>query len=108
MMENSEVNRHNCRYWSDSNPHWISESTQYPQKLNVWAGLLNDTLIGPFFIDGDLTAVKYEAMLRDQIVPRIREVSGDNFGEIWYQQDGAAPHYGVNVRAYLDREFPRR
>lgn len=29
-------------------------------------------------------------MLRDQIVPRIREVAGDNFAEISYQQDGAA------------------
>lgn len=44
-----EVNRHNCRYWSDTNPAWMLEShTQYPQKVNVWAGILNDTIIGPF------------------------------------------------------------
>lgn len=41
---NGEVNRHNCRYWSDANPFWMLEShTQYPQKINVWAGILNDT-----------------------------------------------------------------
>lgn len=104
-----EVNRHNCRYWSDTNPHWVREDhTQYPEKVNVWEGIFNDTLVGPFFIDGDLTAAKYEDMLRNQIVPRIREIAGDNFDDTWYQQDGAAPHYGRDVRAFLDTQFPHR
>ena len=34
---NGNVNRQNCRYWSDTNSHWMREDkTQYPQKLNVW------------------------------------------------------------------------
>lgn len=29
-----EVNRHNCRFWSDANPHWMMEiHTQRPQKV---------------------------------------------------------------------------
>jgi len=25
------INRHNCRYWSDINPHWMRENhTQHP------------------------------------------------------------------------------
>jgi hypothetical protein len=27
---------------------------------------------------------------------------------IWYQQDGAPPHYAVIVRRYLDEVFPNR
>lgn len=47
---NGFVNRHNCRYWSDQNPHWMIEGhTQYPQKLNVWAGIVGGRIIGPFF-----------------------------------------------------------
>lgn len=104
-----EVNRHNCRYWSDTNPDWMLDShTQYPQKVNVWAGILNNNLIGPFFIDGNLNADRYETLLRDQIIPRIREIAGDNFDETWFQQDGAAAHYGRRVRAYLDGQFPQR
>ena len=71
--------------------------TQYPQKINVWVGILNDTLIGPFFIDGNLNSRAYEELLRNQIVPRIREITGDNFQNIWFQQDGAAAHYGREV-----------
>ncbi|XP_058808948.1 uncharacterized protein LOC131674347 [Phymastichus coffea] len=106
---NGEVNRHNCRYWSDSNPAWMLENhTQYPQKLNVWAGIFNGTLVGPFFIDGNLTAASYEQLLRDQIIQRIREIAGYDYDVTWFQQDGAAAHFGQNVRAYLDAQFPRR
>ena len=105
---NGEVNRHNCRFWSDTNPNWMVEDhTQYAQKVNVWAGILNNTLVGPFFIDGNLTATKYESMLRNEIIPRIREIAGNNFNEIWFQQDGASPHYARDVRVLLDVEFPR-
>jgi len=62
---NGSVNRHNCRFWSDNNSHWMLEAhTQYSQKLNVWTSMLNNILIGPFFIDGNLNAVKYEDMMR--------------------------------------------
>jgi hypothetical protein len=27
---------------------------------------------------------------------------------IWFQQNGAPPHYGVNVRRFLDNQFERR
>ncbi|KAJ8934777.1 hypothetical protein NQ318_008666 [Aromia moschata] len=32
-----------------TNPHWIIEThTQHPQKLNVWAGIVANRIIGPF------------------------------------------------------------
>ena len=38
---NGAVNRQNCRYWAPQNPHWmIDVHTQYPQKVNVWAGIV--------------------------------------------------------------------
>lgn len=52
------------RYWADENPHWMRDShTQYKQKVNVWAGILCNEIVGPFFIDGNLTAEKYLDML---------------------------------------------
>lgn len=106
---NGHINRHNCRFWSDNNPHWMLEAkTQYPQKLNVWAGVLNNVLIGPFFIDGNLTAAKYEDMLRNQILPAIIAIVGENFERTWFQQDGAPPHFGRNVRNYLNTIFANR
>ncbi|XP_025267674.1 uncharacterized protein LOC112639065 [Camponotus floridanus] len=105
---NGNINRHNCRFWSDENPHWMIEAhTQHPEKLNVWTGLLAERVIGPFFIDGNLTAEKYRTMLERDIVPAIQRV-GDNFNEIWFQQDGAPAHYGRGVREYLNEVFPNK
>ncbi|KYN17352.1 hypothetical protein ALC57_10328, partial [Trachymyrmex cornetzi] len=93
----------------DNNSHWMLEDhTQYPQKLNVWAGMLNNTLIDPFFIDGNLNSAKYEDMLRNEIVPAIRRIVGDNFAHTWFQQNGTGPHYGRGVRNFLDTEFFNR
>lgn len=103
------VNRHNCRYWSNINPHWMrADHTQHPEKVNVWAGIFNGRVLGPFFIEGNLNAAMYENMLRDQIIPAIRNLTGGNLDEIYFQQDGAPAHYGIHVRRYLDATFHDR
>ena len=116
---NCNVNKQNCRYWSDENPHLFTEGhTQNPQKLNVWAGILGDRIIGPFFIEGNLTGEAYREMLNNLIEPSIvyevenqRDLEGNlNLDEdlLHFQQDGAPPHYAVVAREWLDRFYPRQ
>lgn len=116
---NGNVNKQNCRYWSDENPHIVVEGhTQNPQKLNVWCGILGDKIIGPFFIDGNLTGDAYVEMLNNLIEPSIvnevenqRDLGGNlNLNEdlIHFQQDGAPPHYAIITRRWLDRFYPRQ
>lgn len=108
---NGYVNRQNCRYWSSENPHEFREAhTQYPQKLNVWCGIMGDSIIGPYFIDGNLTGEVYLDLIENAVVPRIVEIieaADEEFDPI-FQQDGAPPHYAVAVREYLNAEFPGR
>lgn len=103
--------RHNpsvTRYWSRENKHLsLPLRTQYPQKVNVWAGILGDSIIGPFFIDGNLTAQKYLNLLRDEIIPAVRAL-GIDLGEIWYQQDGCPAHNARVVQQFLETTFPDR
>ncbi|KAJ8953826.1 hypothetical protein NQ318_006676 [Aromia moschata] len=50
------VNRQNYRYWSPENPHWKMETrSQFPQNVNVWAGIVGNRILGPFVIKGALT-----------------------------------------------------
>lgn len=103
------VNRQNMRYWATENPHWMKEHhTQYPQKVNVWAGILCNHIIGPFFIDGNLTAQKYVDLLTDDIVPAIQNLVGRAFENVWFQQDGAQVHFALIVRHLLNNVFPQR
>lgn len=101
-----EVNSQNCRYWSRQNLHLYNATrTQQPQKVNVWAGLIGHQIVGPFFINGNLTGEMYLDLLQQRIIPAINNL---NIGDVWFQQDGAPPHYTQNVRHYLHQVFPQR
>ncbi|KAJ8955691.1 hypothetical protein NQ318_008562, partial [Aromia moschata] len=89
-------------YWSTENPHWTMEAnTQYPEKVNVWAGILNSQITGPYFFDGTLTGARYLDLLQHFLVPELRILfpDDDNPNEIdrniWFQQDGVAPHFSL-------------
>lgn len=74
---NGVVNRHNYRYWSNDNPHWtVDAHTQWPKKLNVWAGILGDHIIGPYFIP-NLNSATYLELLRSKVVPAVKELYPD-------------------------------
>lgn len=68
-------NRQNNRYWAQEAPQeCFTVKTQYQEKLNVRAGMIAGRIIGPFFIDGNLSGAKYCEMLQNQIIPAIRQV----------------------------------
>jgi len=48
----------------------------------------------------DLNDVKYEDMLRNEILAAIRRIVGDNFAHTWFQQDGAGSHYNKDAKFF--------
>jgi hypothetical protein len=112
---NGEVNRQNCRYWAKENPRWMREHhTQYPQKINVWAGIVKNKIIGPYFFDNNVNGLNYLHFLQNFLIPTLVNLypSRNNPGildeNLWYQQDGAPPHYAAVVRHYINQVFPNK
>lgn len=106
---NGHVHRHNHRYWSTENPHEFREThTQRIQKVNVWAGILGNRVIGPIFLRENLRGERYLRMLQDEIFPEISQVAGNNIENVMFQQDGAPPHYYRPVSDFLNGHFPGR
>lgn len=110
FMLNGDVNKQNCRYWSDNNPRWMMEAhTQHPQKVNVWAGIVGDCIVGPFILDDNLTGEAYCDLLANRIIPNIRQKFGQElYNNLWFQQDWAPPHYYLRARQILNEQFPNR
>ena len=67
---NGHVNRQNCRYWATENPRWTQERhTQHPQKVNVWAGIVKNRILGPYSFKGTINGERYLDFLQLELIP---------------------------------------
>ena len=103
------VNRHNAVIWSVQNPHALMEcSNQKKAGVMVWAGLIKDHIIGPFFINGSVTGHVYLQLLQQRVWPALQAIMGEEEEFVVYQQHGASAHYETRVRAWFDGKLEDR
>lgn len=104
------VNTHNCHYWAENNPHWIKQvKHQRNWQINVWCGIYNTRIIGPVFFTGTLTAERYcELILHGIVEEFLDNVPLNENLELWFQHDGAPPHFAAVTRNLLDQLFHNR
>ena len=104
-----QINLRNMHYWAPENPHWMREVDHQRQwSVNVWCGILGNQLIGPYFIDEQLTGQKYSNFL-SEILPTLLENVPFNIRiQMWYQHDGCPAHYAHVARQTLNRLFPNQ
>lgn len=102
-------NMHNLHSWQLTNPHLVREDrSQYQFKINLWTGILNGNIIGPFELPGTLTADSYLNFSRHDLPTLLENVSLEERRRMWLQHDGCPAHYARCVRDYLDEMYPRR
>jgi hypothetical protein len=102
-------NQHNEHWWGEQNPHVVRKHAfQTRFSANVWAGIVNNTIIGPYFIEGGQNGRNYLEFLRHVLPGMLAEVAEENLVDLHYQQDGAPAHFQRDVRNYLDNEYPGR
>ena len=63
-------------------------------------------LIGPFFLEGGVTAANYIQMLRDEFIPALQ--ARQIFLSSHFQQDGAPAHTAIATRNFLTDNFQDR
>lgn len=100
-------NRRNKHYYSTQNQHLVQEvRNQYRYSLNVWCGLLDGKLVGPHFIDGNLTGNAYLNFLRVDLENMLETLPVQTFANLtWFQHDGAPAHSTRVVTEYLRERF---
>lgn len=109
FMRVGMFNVHNEHFWAAENPFLTRRNAfQVRFSLNVWAGMINGTIIGPLFIEGTLRGENYLNLIRHVVEELLEDVPLQRLGDLHFQHDGAPAHYARRVREYLNEEFPRR
>lgn len=109
FKNNGSVNRHNMHYYSVVNPRWTRHINYQNQwSINVWGGILGNSVVGPFFFDEHLTGEMYKLFLENNLPELLEEIDLDTRQQMWYQHDGAPPHFRQDVRNFLNNSFPER
>lgn len=83
----------------------MSIDRQHRFSVNVWAGIVGQHLIGPYFFEGILTGAVYLRFLQTELETLLENVPLNIIRRLWYMHDGAPPHYSNDVRRYLDNVF---
>ena len=95
--------------WAEENPHAITETNdQYQFSVNVWAGIIGDRLIGPFFLPERLDGRSYHNFLQEELPLLLEDVPIALRNDMWYMHDGAPAHFSVMVREHLHALYPNR
>lgn len=106
---NGNVNKQNCRIWSQSNPQILHEMELHPERVTVWCAVSSRCIVGPYFFEENgVTATvngdRYLNMLKEFFYPELRR-RRIPFNSIWFQQDGATAHIARPVMEELQRKF---
>ena len=103
------INFHNNHVWAEENPHTIVQGN-YQQKfsLNVWAGIVGNYLIGPYFLPDRLTGQSYRHFLEEELPMLLEDVPYQIRNEMWFLHDGCPAHFSLLAREFLNQEYPNR
>lgn len=102
-------NFHNEHVWAIENPHAVRE-THFQRRfsVNVWAGIVNNEVIGPHIFDGNLNSEMYRAFLENELPLLLEDIPLQIRRTILFLHDGAPAHYGRGVTNFLNEQYPNR
>lgn len=116
-MDESQFTRDgitNCRNlhkWciKGENPKLKRASTfQVRFSVNVWAGLMDDTLIGPIILPRTLNAERFLELLSEDLPSLLEDVPLTIRRRLFLQMDGCPAHYATSVRNFLNENYRNR
>jgi hypothetical protein len=109
FTRNGKLNFHNSHYWEEENPH-VVRRTNFQQRfsINLWAGIIHDTLIGPIEIPQRLNSNLYLNLLQENLPQILDDLPLNLRRNMFFQHDGAPAHSGRNVLNFLNENFAGR
>ena len=93
-------NCHNSHCYDIQNPHLgLVNKSQHRFQIMVWGGIMDKTIIGPYFMRENLTGERYLQFLEEELPELLNVIPVERQRNMIFMQDG--------VRNWLDRNYPR-
>lgn len=109
FTNNKMCNKKLVSHWAQENPRLVYEvDRQRRFSVNVWCGVIGGRLVGPIFYEGTLDANRYLDFLNNEISELLGDLPLALRAQMYYHHDGAPPHNGRNVVAFMNNEYPGR
>lgn len=106
FVSNGKPNKKNEHFWATENPHFVNPiENQGHFGINVWCGIINGHLIGPYFYEGVLHSERYLQFLQEQLPVLLENVPLQLRANMCFQHDGAPPHKARIVQQYLNETY---
>lgn len=99
-------NSRNSHLWAYENPHaTVSRRSQNRFSVNIWAGLLNNRIVGPYILPNRLNSPTYLVFVRDILPELLQKVPLADRMDMWFQHDGCPAHFGNIVVNHLNATY---
>jgi len=99
----------NFNVWDRDNLHGTVEiNYQHLYAANLWCDVIGVQLTGPYIFLQNVTGDIYANILQDELPAFLENVPLQTRREMYYQHDGAPPHFSQVVRKYLNHKFQNR
>lgn len=100
------VNHRNEHLWLQENPHAVKDSSyQHQFSVNVWAGIIDDVLIGPIILPATMNGPRFLEFLQTDFLDALLELPIHYRSGMLLQMDGAPAHFAVSVRNYVNENY---
>jgi hypothetical protein len=96
---NGTITLHNSYCYAREDPGFTLPEEHYGKSVTVWCAVNWFGIVGPFFFDQTVNAVRYLHLLQTEFFPKVDEMKLAKF--VFFQQDGATPHTSSAVIYWL-------
>jgi hypothetical protein len=73
--------------------------------VNLWVGIVNEFLIGPYLLPWWLSAQIYHVFLKEKLPEMLEEILLSVRRNTWFQHDGAAAHFAHQAWEHLTTTY---
>jgi hypothetical protein len=103
------INIVNNHIWATENPFAVHpRAHQHRFGINLWAGVIDNNLVGPFTLSARVNAENFLQFLQNDFQVLLEDLPLAILRQMWLQMDGAPPHFGRIVRDWCDETYPNR